>query len=312
MKLLLIGPQPPPHGGISVHVAEVHRRWTDRSVPCRILSTTPSCLRLGFAFALLSHAARGWTLHVHTNGHNRKSWLLALACGLAGRLSGAAVLTLHSGMVPEYLDASARNRRIAKNTCSLYGRIVCVSRPIEHALSSLGVPRTKLEVSPAYLGVHPPNEPISPILRLWMAKHDPVFSTTLFFRPEYGFDLLISTLAELRRRYPTLGCVVMGSDEQSTVVRRQIRDAGLEEHIFITGDLEHKDCLAVMNHSTAFLRPTLQDGDSMSVREALSLGLPVVASDAGTRPPGVLLFRTGDKEEFLTQIEAALAWKVTA
>ena len=46
---------------------------------------------------------QGWTLHLHTNGHNLKSWLLALGCGLAGQARGGCILTLHSGMVPGYL-----------------------------------------------------------------------------------------------------------------------------------------------------------------------------------------------------------------
>jgi hypothetical protein len=42
-----------------------------------------------------------------------------------------------------------------------------------------------------------------------------------------------------------------------------------------------------------FVRPTLADGDSVSVREALALGRVVVASAVGHRPEGVLTFRAG-------------------
>jgi glycogen(starch) synthase len=43
-----------------------------------------------------------------------------------------------------------------------------------------------------------------------------------------------------------------------------------------------------------FVRATRADGDALSVREALGLGSRVVASDVGHRPPGCLLFRSGD------------------
>jgi len=64
-----------------------------------------------------------------------------------------------------------------------------------------------------------------------------------------------------------------------------------------------------MSASDVFLRPTLEDGDSISVREALALGVPVVASRAGTRPDGALLFHRGDVEEMCAKVELALTVK---
>jgi glycosyltransferase involved in cell wall biosynthesis len=46
--------------------------------------------------------------------------------------------------------------------------------------------------------------------------------------------------------------------------------------------------------SDIFLRPTRSDGDANSIREALYLGVPVIASDCVERPDQVLTFRTGD------------------
>jgi glycogen(starch) synthase len=62
-----------------------------------------------------------------------------------------------------------------------------------------------------------------------------------------------------------------------------------------------------MSRSDVFLRPTLEDGDSISVREALSLGVPVVASRIGARPAGAILFEPGDTDAMLSKIELALS-----
>jgi glycosyltransferase involved in cell wall biosynthesis len=64
-----------------------------------------------------------------------------------------------------------------------------------------------------------------------------------------------------------------------------------------------------MSACDVFLRPTIEDGDSISVREALSLGVPVVASRVGMRPSGAILFRPGDVDEMLAKIELAMAVK---
>ena len=45
------------------------------------------------------------------------------------------------------------------------------------------------------------------------------------------------------------------------------------------------------------MRSTFADGDAITVREALDLGIPVVASDVVARPPGAVLFTTGDEAD---------------
>ena len=85
--------------------------------------------------------------------------------------------------------------------------------------------------------------------------------------------------------------------------------ADLEENVFLLGDVNHDTCLALMSASDVFVRSTLADGDSTSVREALSLGVPVVASRIGTRPAGAILFQPGDVGEMLSKVELAMAMK---
>ncbi|MBV8843471.1 MAG: glycosyltransferase [Bryobacterales bacterium] len=320
-KILLVGPYPPPHGGISTHVAELERQWRDAGVRCRVLDTG----RVGMRFfaGVVRFACAGWTLHVHTNGHNRKSWVLAGICGLVGR---SPVLTLHSGMAPAYLlGAGGRlgNPPQAGSLphngdglpywiCKSFKRIVCVNAAIRDALVAIGVPEKKLEIKPAFIEPQRGEFPLNPLLRAWMGRHSPVFSTTLFFRPEYGFEFLVSALAKLRRTHPSLGCVVMGSGEEQGNAERLVRESGLQDNIFFAGDVSHESCLAVMSRSDVFLRPTFADGDSVSVREALALGVPVVASRVGTRPDDAILFEAGDREDLCARVEQALKQHVIA
>jgi glycosyltransferase involved in cell wall biosynthesis len=310
MRVLLIGPRPPPHGGISVHVSGIHRQLMAAGITCRVLDMNVVRPGFGFAWEVLRHAMQGWTLHLHTNGHNLKSWLIALGCGLAGQFRGGCVLTLHSGMAPGYLEHAPHwRRRLARFTCSLYGQIVCVSPEIRDALLSLGVESQRTEVLPAFLSTESPEVSPESGLLAWMGRHRPLFSTVLFFRPEYGFDLLVACLARLNRLYPSFGCLVMGSGEQRAEAGRRVREAGLEQSVLLLGDVNHEECLSLMSACDVFLRPTLEDGDSISVREAQALGVPVVASRVGTRPAGAILFRPGDVDQMLAAISSALVVK---
>ena len=77
MRILLIGPLPPPHGGISVHVSGIQGQLKAAGITCRVLDMGRVRPGLRFGLMVLRHASQGWTLHLHTNGHNVKSWLLA-------------------------------------------------------------------------------------------------------------------------------------------------------------------------------------------------------------------------------------------
>jgi len=305
-KILLIGPRPPPHGGISVHVSGMHRRLVAAGVPCAVLDTSCIRSRLRFAMKLAPYAAGGWTLHLHTNGHNRNSWLLALLCGTAGQWTGGSVLTLHSGMMPGYLRTGpAWRKELAGFVCRQYSRVVCVGPDLRDAAIEVGNPSERTEVAPADLDTGNPSVSLDPQISTWIERHRPLLSTTLFFRPEYGFDLFIEGLTQFRRRHPAFGCLVMGTGEQSAQATTSVREAGLENNVLLLGDVEHDTCLALMSRTDVFVRPTLEDGDSISVREALALGVPVVASRVGLRPPGAILFHPGDVQDMLAKVELA-------
>ncbi|HYR44188.1 MAG TPA: glycosyltransferase family 4 protein [Terriglobia bacterium] len=257
---------------------------------------------------LFRHISDDWGLSVHTNGHNPKSWFVALVCGIAAQFGPAATLTLHSGGVPVYLNSGPRWRRfIARLTCFMYSRIVCVNAEIARAISGAGVPNDRLEISPAFLPVETPDVAVPREVENWIERHSPVLSTAMFFRPEYGFDLLIEAVTELRKTYRQIGCVVLGDGDHRDKSLALVRRAGLDDAILLAGDVDHELCVALMARSDVFLRPTFTDGDSISVREALGLGVPVVASNVGTRPEGTLLFPAGNARALVEQTENALS-----
>ncbi|MDP9053743.1 MAG: glycosyltransferase, partial [Acidobacteriota bacterium] len=302
---LLVGPYPPPHGGISVHVRGLELRARAAGVPVKVLNSNGADAKL--VRQIVSHSLQGWTVHCHTNGHNFRSWVIAGICGAAGRSGAGAVLTLHSGMVPAFLkSAPRRHRAMARGICGLYSRIVCVSAAIRDAIAALGVPASKIGLAEAFLGVVNADTPIDAQTLRWMNAHSPLLSTALFFRPEYGFEVLLTALKELRRRHPLIGCIVMGDSENRAVAEQAVHAAGLEKSILLMGDVEHDLCTGIMARSDIFVRPTLEDGDSVSVREALGLGVAVVASAVGTRPAGAHLFPAGDAAAMAASVQSAV------
>jgi len=255
---------------------------------------------------LVRHAADEWVFQVHTNGHNAKSWMIALACGIASQFGPGSTLTLHSGIAPRYMrTASPSMRRLMRFACVLHRQVICVNDEIGAAVAELGIGKDRIQVAPAFLPITVPEVVIPTEIGTWLARHSPVLSSVMFFRPEYGFELLVDAMGRLRERYPRIGCIVVGGEDRDHA-RALVDSRELHKNVLLAGDLDHELCLAIMSRSAVFVRPTYRDGDSISVREALALGVPVVASDVGTRPEGARLFEAGDVEGLMQGVEECL------
>jgi glycosyltransferase involved in cell wall biosynthesis len=100
--------------------------------------------------------------------------------------------------------------------------------------------------------------------------------------------------------------VVVGSGSRDGELRRFAAGSPVAEHILITGDVAHEQTLALILRAGALLRTTRFDGDSISVREALALGTPVVATDTGMRPDGCHLFPVGSASGLVEAARRAL------
>ena len=125
----------------------------------------------------------------------------------------------------------------------------------------------------------------------------PLFSAMLAPGKVYGQELLLEAFAKVRAQHPQARLALYGPGCES------IRAEGV--HAF--GELHRKSALALMAASDVFIRPTLADGDSVSVREALALGRVVVASNVGNRPPGVRLVAPGDVDALAHGLTVAAA-----
>jgi glycosyltransferase involved in cell wall biosynthesis len=216
------------------------------------------------------------------------------------------MLTLHSGTAPHYLRKTFTLRRLlARITCALQQCVVAVNNNIYTTLLALDIPSSKLEVMPAYL--QPPTlTALPPATERVLQNRWPILTTTLFFRPEYGFESLVMAASSLRSVYPKLRWIVIGSGEQAKEARQLVHGYGLQDTVTLLGDVPHDVCLSLISRSDIFARVNLADADSISVREALALGVPTVASNVGTRPPGSILFEAGSVIDLVSKIRSAV------
>jgi glycosyltransferase involved in cell wall biosynthesis len=125
--------------------------------------------------------------------------------------------------------------------------------------------------------------------------------------PVYGRRAMFAALERLSHQVPGLGLAVFGPGTREEDFLADARALGVEALLEDFGELEHPQTLALISRADAFVRPTTADGDSISVREALALGVPCVASDAAVRPAGAVTYEAGRVEGLADAIQFALS-----
>ena len=317
MRVLLVGDYPPPHGGVAVHVQQLHGFLRGRGVEVKVLDigkggrlapdVIPARGAAQFGLRLARYVATGWTVHVHTSGNNPKSWVLA---GLVGGVPGPKsprVITLHSGLLPDYLAASAARRNFARLALSGYSRVVAVSAAVKDALVGCGVPSEKVEVLPAFCASQVRPGPVPAAVETARTRRRTLLTMAHHPSPVYGRTLMFRALRELAQTWPDVGLALFGPGLDSDEFIREVREARVAGHLEVLGELEHAAALGLIARSDAFVRPTTHDGDAISVREALTLGVPCVASDVCVRPEGTRVFSAGDAGDLARVVREAIA-----
>jgi glycogen synthase len=311
VKVLLVGDYPPPYGGVSVQIAVLHRRLSGvtgfNSVVLDIGSSRrqkragclPSRNLLEFCWNLGRYAAGGYLVHLHTNGANWKSWMLAFMSGVAGILNGRrTIVSLGSGSAPGYIaGTTGLTRALIESALRLATVIICRNDQTRLAIAALGVPAGKLIILAGFYGVDPGEVgTVPPLVEEFLKHRTPVIGAIASVGPEYGIPLVVEVAAKLRAYYPDLGLVLIGTGAPDEP----------DESVCVTGEVPRSTALGIIRRLDVFVRPTYFDGDASSVREALALGVPVVASDTDFRPDGVIKFRRGDADDLAQKVAAAL------
>ena len=316
MRVLQLGPYPPPHGGVQTNLVAIRRFLTEQGIPCEAINLTrfrkrdqdgvyypKNALELGWLLVRLRYDI----LHLHIGG-NLSARLLGLGllcCWLPGR---RAVLTFHSGGYP----SSPRGRAMHSGSWRAFvlrqfDTVIAVNQEIVEFFEKCGVAPSRIRMIPPHSLSAPEGKSLPSGLRKFFDSHQPLLLTVGLLEPEYDLPLQIELLGAVRRRYPNAGLAIIGSGSLQEQLEAQIKASPDAAHIQLCGDIDHSVTLKAIGSCDVFLRTTLYDGDSISVREALHLGVPVIATDNGMRPPGVHLIAVSDFDGCLRMIDKVLA-----
>lgn len=322
LDILIVGPYPPPLGGVSTHVSRLAAVLGEHGVRVGVLNHFGHTDGPPVIGALHRNPLRYWrelrrisapVVHYH---HGRLSTLVAVA--LARRRGGTYVATIHGQRLAHQLETPVVCW-LARWALRRFDELVAVSLEIAQSLERR-VGHSRITLLPAYLpadelrGKAPGGAPAEFLRR--PGRTLLVSAYRIAAAPDgsgdvYGLDRAVETFLRLAPRHPDLRLgVFIAKAVRGRWARRYIKaqTARVTEHgvadrfaLYVGENLT-----AAFGHDVLYLRPTRSDGDAVSVREAIEAGRQVIASDAVIRPEGAETIAGDDVEAWCEAVERAL------
>lgn len=302
-KIAIIGPYPPPFGGVSIHIKRLSQLLEENSIQYEIIddskisnkniknykNTNYKKLLLELIFKKKSYDI------LHFNSRN---WNFIFMILILNRLkSYKIVLTLHS--FRENLDEKDIKTIIIKKVLRKVDHIIAVSNEIQKKLIDFDIDKNKIEVIPAFIPPILNQDKIKNIKNKYFNEHIYTIvsnaSKIEFYNEQdlYGLDMCIDISDILKREGFKFKFLFVLSEvnniEYYEKIISVIRKKNLQ-NVFevIISNEEFSYFLASAN---MFIRATNTDGDSVSIRESLYLEKVTIASDVVARPYGVHIFK---------------------
>jgi L-malate glycosyltransferase len=202
----------------------------------------------------------------------------------------ALALSISSPKPKPPLVASRRVEfRIAHHSFSRwkYGQVDCFianSTAIRDRLVADGIPREKTTVVNEGVDVERiVKMPTASIhSELYLPTHAPVVGNVAALVPHKGQQHLIDAAAIVVRQVPDVRFVILGEGELREKLERQIKDMGLERHVFLAGF--RANALELTKSFDVFAMSSVSEGMCTALVDAMAASKSAVATTAGGIP----------------------------
>ncbi len=270
-------------------------------VECEALGVRTSVIPLAGRFKLqwfrdclrLLRRERVALIHAHEFSAILCGWIVATLAGVP------FVATVHG---KSYFSEKLR-RRVAYRLASRQGRMVAVSHDLKRFIcEKVGVAEKRVEV--IYNGVAPGQTVNDAEVQRCKAELGisgcyPVLGVVGSLYPVKGHRFLLEAMPEILRRWPNARLLMIGRGELEVALKEQVDQLAIGANVHFLG--MRQDVPRLLSVLDAFVLPSVSEGLSLALLEAMASGKPVVATLVGGNPEVIEQGRTG----FLVQPEDA-------
>ena len=327
--LAIIGCYPPPFGGVATHTRRLCDLLNKEGIRYRVYDATSPILASapdkGSRVTIISNRRALWLLGYVLTGKEPAVYIMSrrLASWLAGAVMAVlrrkkVVVRIQNAELIDWGKGSWRRRLAGLILRRLHG-VVCVNQRLATTVAEMGVDRQRIHWFPGFL---PPSQAelaedqVAPAMWDFANRHDPFLVSNgrvSWYQNQdlYGLDLMVELVARLAPDYPDLGLGILfwdytpGHQAYLDKLSERARSLGVADRILFHTEMGL--FVPILNIAKLFIRATNTDGDASSLREARSIGVPAVASDAAERPEGVTLFANRDLDDLERKTREVLA-----
>lgn len=224
-------------------------------------------------------------IHAHEFSAILCGWIVATLLGIP------FVATVHG---KNYFWEKLR-RRIAYRLISRHCTMVAVSQDLKRFIcGKVGIAEKRVEV--IYNGVAraetiTEEETQRCKAELGISGCYPVLGVVGSLYPVKGHKFLLEAMPAILQRWPKAQLLVIGRGELDVVLKEQVEQLAIEAHIHFLG--MRQDVPRLLSVLDVFVLPSLSEGLSLALLEAMASGKPVVATQVGGNPELIDHGRTG-------------------
>lgn len=306
-NVLIIGPYPPPLGGVSVHIYRLHKSLpTSKILNLSMVASNKKSFYLNLFYQIITHNCD--LIHLH-----RYNLKLMLFIYLIRKIKNIDfIATSHNARLFENLKPY--QKKLYRYLINKLDCLIVVSRHILEKYNKNGISLPdRVIVEPAFLA--PPIKEEKKILQTYpkdcidfLSQKSPMIVANAFkivFHEGidlYGMDMCVELTAALRKRFSNVGFVFALAEDNTSRsyfenIMQRIKELDIVDNFyFLKGQ---KELWPIFKKADLMIRPTTTDGDAISIREALYFRCPVIASNVFERPTGTILFRSRDLKDLL-------------
>ncbi len=319
-KIVLLGPYPPPYGGVSIYISTLFEFLKNRGVQLWTFGDEEvSGPNVHFMrdkrrqlVPLLLREGRGARIADSTHFLvDYPSLLVPLWVGLKALLRFEWLKIMHDGSLPSRYEGFGLFRRaLFRLAIRSVTEFIAVSEELEHWLKDeIGVRQNVTVIRSLLPNSHRAAQgslpaPLVSALRPYFQQRKRVCSIG-FFTPAYGFKHVADAIETVRQETGVdIGLALLDGHFLTDMAYKSdvLRD---RDWVTVLTNVPHPVVFQILKRSDVFVRTFGLESYGLSRIEAIWCGLPVVATRAGeTR--GMLLYDFGDLDGLVTQLKRAL------
>lgn len=166
-------------------------------------------------------------------------------------------------------------------------RYIVVSKQIQNDMIKIGVPDNKIDLVYNAVNINPDAIKGSrwDLLQKYSLPEDAVICLAAGrLAWAKAHDDLIKAISKAHTENPKIYCLIAGEGELYESLNQQIEQLGLNNNVFLLGNLDHQSLLTCLKNCDIYAMPSRSEGTPIALLEAAALGKPIIASCVGGIP----------------------------